>query len=168
MRFFAMFVTVAAACSLAACGSEQSATISGEDGENVEYTINDEDGETSMTVATPDGNVTMRTGANVPVDLPGGFSLIPDAEVISNTVIDQGDTKGALLTFRSDKTPDSITEFYRAEAQAGGFDIQIETSMTGSRMIGGESKAKGMTFSVTATSDGEGTTGQLTISEDVG
>ncbi len=161
-------ITAACALALTACGSENSGTFETEDGETGEYTIDDESGESTMTVTTPDGDVTMRSGAEVPVDLPGGFSLIPGAQVVSNTLINQSETKGALVTFLSDRTPEQIADYYREEAEAAGIEIQIETSMNDGRMLGGENEEAGMTFSITAYPGEEGTTGQLTISEEAG
>lgn len=163
-----MLIMATAALALAACGSETSGTFTTEEGESGEYTIDAENGESSMTVTTPDGDVTMRSGADVPVDLPGGFSLIPGAEVISNTVIDQEGGKGSLLTFLSDKSPQQVADFYRAEAEAAGIAIQIETTMNDGKMLGGEDKDRGLTFSITAYPGEDGTTGQLTISQEAG
>lgn len=158
------------ALSLAACGSENSGEYTTEDGENVEYSVDRDSGETSVTVDTPDGEVSMRSGAEVPVDLPAGFSLIGGAKVISNTVFSQAGGKGALVTFTTDKSPQEIVDFYRAEAEAAGIAIQIESSINGGKMLGGENESNGTTFSVTAyPSDDDGvTTGQLTIGNDLG
>jgi hypothetical protein len=157
-----------AALALSACGSESSGEFTTEDGEAGEYSIDNDSGETTMTVQTPDGEVSLRSGTDVPVDLPAGFSLISGADIVSNTIIDQGETRGALVTFTSDRTPEEIADFYRAEAEDAGIEIQIETSMNGGKMIGGENETTGTTFSVSAYPDEDGTTGQLTISEEPG
>lgn len=164
-------LTIAAASALAltACGSETSGDFTTEDGETGEYTIDQEDGSATMTVETPDGAVSMRTGADVTEDLPAGFTLVSGAKVLSNTIVDQGGTKGSLTTFQSDMSPDEIVAHYRAEAQSAGITIQIETSMNGGKMIGGENEENGTTFSISAFPDDEGVvTGQLTISEQAG
>lgn len=168
MRISALTTAGLAAFILAACGSETSGTFETDGGETGEYTIDNESGESSMTVSTPDGDISMRSGADVPVKLPAGFSLISGAEVVSNTVIDQDETKGSLLTFRSDKTPQEIADYYREQAEEADITIQIETDMNGGKMLGGENDANGTTFSITAYADEEGTTGQLTISEETG
>jgi hypothetical protein len=168
MRATFLAIPTAAALLLGACGSETSGTFTTEEGETGEYTIDRESGESTMTVDTPDGEVTMRTGADVPVSLPAGFTLIGGAEVVSNTTVDQGGTKGALLAFTSDKSPEEIADHYRAEAREAGITIQIETSMNGGKMIGGKNEATGTTFSVNSYPGEEGTTSQLTISEEGG
>ncbi|MFU7529141.1 hypothetical protein [Qipengyuania sp. ASV99] len=166
MRFLTIAIP-AAALALSACGSETSGEFTTEDGETGEYTIDQESGAASMTIDTPDGEVSMRSGADVPLDLPAGFSLISGAKVISNTVVDQADGKGTIISFTSEKAPEAIAEYYRKEAEAAGIDIQIETSINGGKMLGGEGPS-GTTFSVTAYPSDDGTTGQLLIGEGVG
>ena len=168
MRNSALITVAAAALLLSACGSETSGEFTTEEGETGEYLIDSEDGEATMTVTSPDGDITMRSGADVPVDLAGGFTLIPGAKVVSNTVINQADGKGSLVTFTSDKSPQEIADFYRKQAESAGIAIQIETSMNDGKMLGGENEATGTTFSITAYPGDDGTSGQLTISEEAG
>lgn len=167
MRVSLITIALAGALSLASCGSETSGEFTSDEGETGEYTIDEDSGEASMTVETEDGTVTMRTGSDAPDDLPMGFTLVSGAEVLSNTIIDQGEEKGSLTTFRSDKAPEEIIEHYRAEAEAAGIAIQIETNMNGGAMIGGKNEANGATFSVTAVPDSADglVTSTLTISQ---
>lgn len=164
MRNLAILTMAAAALALAACGADGSSS-SGD--QNGEYRIDQSSGETNMTVETPDGDVTMRTGSDIPLDLPAGFTVVDGAEILGNTIINQADQKGALITFVSDKSPEEIADFYRAQAEAAGIPIQIETEINGGMMLGGESKALATTFSITAYPDEGGTTGQLTIGQDL-
>ena len=122
MRISNLTVAVAA-LALSSCGSETSGTFTTDEGETGEYTIDQNNGEASMTIETPDGAVSMRTGADVPVNLPAGFSLFTGAEILSNTIIDQEGEIGALVTFTSDKSPQEIVNFYREEAEAAGIDV---------------------------------------------
>jgi len=164
MRTTALALMGSAAIMLAACGSETSGTFTTEDGGNAEYTIDKDSGETSMTVEGPDGTATMRSGADVPVDLPIGFSLFPGSTVITNTVVNQPDGKGTMVMFESDGMADAVMAHYRKQAEAAGFDIQLEMNTNGSMMIGGERKADGSTMSITATANaGDKTTGQIII-----
>ncbi|AWW75298.1 hypothetical protein CD351_12745 [Erythrobacter sp. KY5] len=154
---------------MTACGSETEGSFATDDGETGEYVIDNEDGESTMTITTSDGEVNVRSGSSVAVDLPDGFSLISGAQVVSNTVFDQGGTKGSLISFRSSMSPDEVASFYRAQAEDAGVEIQIETTMNGGKMLGGENEATGLTFSVTAYPDDDGMTlGQLTVGEDPG
>ena len=62
---FAFGCAAASVLTLTACGSETSGEFTTEDGESAEYTIDSDTGETSMTVATEQGAVSMRSGADV-------------------------------------------------------------------------------------------------------
>jgi hypothetical protein len=168
MRNLATIFAATAALALAACGSETSGEFTTESGENAEYTIDKESGETSMTVKGPDGTATMRSGASVPVDLPQGFTLFPGSTVVTNTVVNQPDGKGTMVMFEAKAPADKVVAHYREQAKAAGFEIQLEMNTNGTQMIGGERKDDGSTLSVTA-SPGEGvTTGQIIIGSKTG
>ena len=163
MRFTALCLAGPAALVLAGCGgSETSGEFTTDDGKNAEYTIDKDSGETSMTIKGEDGEATLRSGANVPVSLPDGFTLFPGSKVVTNTVVDQPDGKGTLIAFEADAPADKVVAHYRDAAKAAGFDIQLEMNTNGTMMVGGERKADGSSISVTATS-GEPTTGQIII-----
>jgi hypothetical protein len=148
--------------ALAACGSQSSGTIEGEDGETGEYTIDNSTGEANFTVKTEDGTVTMRSGSDVPVDLPGGFTVYPGADVVSNTMVNQGQGTGNLVTITSPDSPQDVVAYYKSQAEAAGITIQMEMATNGMQMIGGESE-DGLTFSVMASPAEEGTSAQLTV-----
>ncbi len=154
------WILTASALVLAACGSEKSGEFTTAEGENAEYTIDEESGETSMTVKGPDGEATLRSGAEVPVSLPDGFSLFPGSKVLTNTVINKPDGQGTMVMFEAAAPADKILAHYREQAKAAGFDIQLEMNTNGTMMIGGERKGDGSTLSVTATT-GDTTTGQI-------
>lgn len=166
MRVKLAFITPLA-LALAACGSETSGTFEGEDGETGEYTIDRSTGETTATIETEDGTATLRSGSNVPVDLPAGFSLYPGASVISNTVVKQGaGGSGTLVSMSSGDSPDKVAAFYKNQAEAAGIEIQMEMITNGAQIIGGQSQ-DGLTFSIMANPDEEGgTTAQLTVGKD--
>ncbi|MDC8754541.1 hypothetical protein OIK40_07805 [Erythrobacter sp. sf7] len=164
MRKTALIIASGVALALAACGSETSGEFTTEDGETAEYTIDKNTGETSMTLEGEDGTATLRSGADVPVDLPDGFSLYPGAKVITNTVVNQPDGTGTMVMFETGDAADKVIAHFRKEAEEAGFAIQIDANMNGSLMIGGERKKDGSTLSVTAnTHQGDATTGQLII-----
>lgn len=164
MRKLALVMASGAALALAACGSETSGEFTTEDGGNAEYTIDKATGETSMTVKSGDGTATLRSGADVPVSLPDGFSLYPGAKVITNTVVNKPDGQGVMVMFEAEAAADAVIAHFRKQAEAAGFDIQIDAKMGDSLMIGGERKADGSGISVTVnTNEGDATTGQLII-----
>ncbi|MEL6237340.1 MAG: hypothetical protein AAFQ90_01975 [Pseudomonadota bacterium] len=148
--------------ALAGCGAETSGTLTGEDGEEGDYTINRETGETTATIKTDEGTVTMRSGADVPVELPAGFTVYPGAEVVSNTVVNQGKGSGVLLNMSSADSAQKVAAFYKAQAEKAGIKIEMEMSVNEGQIIGGQS-AEGLTFSIMATPEGAGTSAQLTI-----
>jgi len=165
---WASAVAGGAALLLTACGSETSGEFTTEDGENAEYTIDKATGETSMTIKGEDGEATLRSGADVPINLPDGFSLYPGAKVITNTVVNQPDGQGTMVMFEADAAAEKVIAHFRKEAESAGFDIQIDANMNGSLMIGGDRK-DGSTLSVTATANpGDKTTGQLIIGSKTG
>jgi uncharacterized lipoprotein len=169
MRIAALILASGAAVMLAACGSETSGEFTTEDGENAEYTIDEDSGETSMTVKGPEGTATLRSGAEVPVSLPDGFTLYPGAKVVTNTVVKQADGQGTMVMFETDAAADKVIAHFREQAKLAGFEIQLEMNTNGTMMIGGERKADGSSLSVTANPGGEsGTTGQLIIGSKTG
>lgn len=169
MRALTWVLAGSAAFLLAACGSETSGEFTTEDGETAEYTIDKSTGETTMTLESESGTATLRSGADVPVALPEGFSLYPGAKVITNTVVNQPDGRGTMVMFETADAANKVIAHFRQQAEDAGFAIQIDADMNGSRMIGGERKSDGSTLSVTAnTNTGDATTGQLIIGSKTG
>ncbi len=164
MKRLALVMVCGSALALAACGSETSGEFTTADGENAEYTIDKDTGETSMTIKGEDGEATLRSGADVPVSLPPGFTLLPGSKVITNTVVNQPDGQGTMVAFEADAPADKVVAHYRDAAKAAGFDIQLEMTTNGTVMIGGERKSDESSISVTATTSDDGaTTGQIII-----
>lgn len=88
---------------------------------------------------TPRGEaaVTLRSGPQVPIRLPPGFTLYPGATVISNTVVERAGKRQALLVF---ETPDPLTEvtlFFRAQAEASGVALTLDLGGRDRASIGG-------------------------------
>lgn len=162
MRALALVFAGTAALALVACGSETSGEFTTADGENAEYTIDEDSGETSMTITGKDGDATLRAGANVPVSLPDGFSLFPGTKVISNAVVSQPDGQGAMVQFEAAAPADKVVAHYKEQAKAAGFAIELEMNTNGTMMIAGQRKSDGSSLSVTAT-PGDMTSGQIII-----
>lgn len=158
------FVLIGGAALLASCGGD-SGTIETEDGE-VTYDIDSSGENSEFRMTGEDGEeVVINTGSDVNVDLPGGFTLYPGAEVISSTTVNQTDGSGSMVVMRSSGSPDEVASFYRQQAEAAGIEIAMEINSNGSKLIGGEG-ADGLTFSLNATPDGNGTTAQLVLGRD--
>ncbi len=167
MRIWMMAGLAAGTLTLFACSSEESGVVVDEDGNEVNYSIDKETGETAVTVETEQGTATMRSGDDVPVDLPGGFTVYPGAEVVSNTIVSHGDGEGAMIFMETDATPDDLAEFYRAQAKDAGIEIQMDMTAENTKMLAGETK-EGMVFSLNATREGDKTTAQIMVGDQMG
>ena len=156
----------AAAVLLAGCGSEQSGTFETDGGESGSYTVDRSGEEVTATIETAEGTARVQSGAEVPIDLPRGFSIYPGAEIVTNTVFDQADSKGALVTMESDASAEDMIEHYRRQAESAGIELELNLTTDTMRMIGGKAP-DGSPFSFTATrEDGASkTTGQLMVGE---
>ncbi|MEM6858258.1 MAG: hypothetical protein AAF559_10330 [Pseudomonadota bacterium] len=163
---FAFLSPVAALGLLSACGPQESGTFTSEDGESGEYTIDTETGEATATIETDEGTATMRSGSNVPVDLPAGFSVYPGARVLTNTIVNQAAGSGALVTMMSDDSPEAVAAFYKQQAEDAGIAIQMDMATNGGKILGGQSQG-GLTFSMIASPGSEGTTVQLTVGDEL-
>ena len=159
-------VLAAAICALvAACGSEQSGTITGEDGESADYTVNQDGDGVTATVETGDGKATISSGANVKVDLPDGFTVYPGATIISNTVMNGPDGKGAMVMMQSKADPSDMVAFYRKAAEAAGYTIAMEMKTDTNTMIAGEKKENKGGFSFSAGAEDGTTNAQLMVGD---
>lgn len=163
------FLVFVSALGLAACGGERSGTIETEDGETVEYSVDSGDGEMTATFQTGDGEGSIRSGSDVAVDLPDGFSVYPGAKVVTNTVMNTPDGKGAMVVMESDASPEEMVAFYKTAAEKAGFKIGMEMTTDSNVMIAGESAANGDNptsgFSFSAGREGDKTSGQLMIGD---
>lgn len=156
-----------AAILLASCGSDASGTFETDEGERGSYSIDEQSGETVARITTEDGMAEMRSGENVPVNLPAGFTLFPEANVVSNTTFSQADAKGSLIILTSAAEPEVLAEYYRKQAEAAGVKIELELTVDDGKMIGGQSE-DGHTFSFNANREGDETTAQLMVGEKLG
>ena len=157
-------LAVIAPLALIGCGSDKSGTFDDGEGGEGSYSVEQKDGETTATVTTRDGTATMRSGADVPLELPSGFTLYPGAKVENNTSFSAGSGKGALINMTSGDSPQKMVDFYRKQAKAAGFEITMDAKMGDQIAIVGEhDDSRGFTFNASP-SDG-GSTAQLMIGE---
>lgn len=156
---------IASTALLAACGSDTSGTITGEDGETAAYTIDEESGETTATITTDEGTAVIRSGENVEIDLPAGFAVYPGAKVVHNTSVNQNGNRGSMVVMESDAAADKIAEFYRKQAEDAGIKVEFEMSMEDGQMLGGTSE-EGQSFTLNTSGDGEVTTIQLMVGQE--
>ena len=160
-----------AALSLAACevreADDQSADTPGQVEPVGGYAIDPETGEISATHTGEGGAVTrMRAGADVPVQLPDGFTLYPGAEVIDNTRVEQADSELVVLRFVSAATQSQLIDFYREQAGAAGVTLDIDVGRGDARTVAGRG-ADGRTVSLVVTRGSELTRAQLSLARGV-
>ena len=165
--FTTLTATAALALGLAACSSEQSGTIEGDDGETGDYSIDTQTGEATATITTEDGTVTLRSGESVPVDLPAGFTVYPGAKITGNTTVNQGDGSGTIVTLTTSDSAKQVADFYRDQAEKAGIAIQMNMATNGGQIVGGQSE-DGLTFSLLATPTPDGSSAQLTVGQELG
>lgn len=154
-------LAIGGALALAACGGDTT-TIETEDG-SAEYDTSGSDGDAEIRFTDKDGNETvMSSGSDAAVDLPDGFTLYPGASVASNTVISGGAGEGMMVGFTSSAAAEELATHYRREAEAAGFEIQIEMNSGETVMIGGEGPEGGF-FSLNSSPDGDGSSAMLIV-----
>lgn len=159
-------ILIAAACALAACGSEKSGTFETEDGETGEYSVDADDGGATATITTDDGTASFQSGPGVKAKLPDGFTIFPGAKTLSSTNITNDDGVGTMVTLQAEADPDQFASFYRNQAERAGIEIEMEMTINDGKMLAGKGE-NGKSFSLMATPDEEGgtTTAQLMVSE---
>ncbi|GMM92792.1 hypothetical protein [Qipengyuania sp. MTN3-11] len=165
MRYATILLAFAGA--LAACSDEPDAESAGvEESPQRDvgsYEVDAETGEINARIHQDDGTVaTMRSGEEVPVDLPSGFTLYPDAEVLANTRVDHGGGRGVLLTMRSGDEPGELAAFYRRQADAAGVAIEVEMAAGGTAMFAGKSPDD-LTVSFNVSKESGATMAQLMV-----
>lgn len=174
MRHIHLILASVAALALAACGSESAhdageaaSEAAGDSAEHGEYRIDESSGETSMTIATPEGEASMRAGAQVRPNLPQGWTIYPDATIENAINVDQADGSGTMVRMLADATMDEVIDHYRGQAEATGYSIDLDLTTATSRVIGGK-KPDGSTFSVSVTpgADGSPASIQLTMANE--
>jgi hypothetical protein len=120
-------------------------------------------GETRMIIPRPDGAATLRSGPDVPLALPKGFSLPDGTRVLTNSLFSRPDGDGTLVTFEAEPSAQAVIGHYRDQARAAGFAITVEVETAGTFLMVGERKKDGARLAVTAT-EGVPTQGQLIVS----
>ena len=105
----------------------------------------------------------MRSGRDVPLLLPPGFSLYPEAEVTNNTRVERADGVLLSLDFTSADAPEQLIEYYRAEGEAARYAIETRLDAGPTRIISGQAP-NGDTLALLAVREGATTKAHLSIS----
>lgn len=114
--------------------------------------------------------ITSKDGASVTIDQrggnkaqwPDGFNPYPGATVTSDIAMGGGKKSGKIITFTASDSPADVAQFYRRQAEAAGFAIEMEMSVNGGKMLAGV-KPDGTGFAINASADGDGTEASLTV-----
>ena len=160
-------VTVTACLVLVACNSHDSGPGESEQEEAGAYAISAVDGETVARVRTADGTAEMRSGQKVPVKLAAGFTVFPGASVSSNTTVTQNGSRGSIVAFETDASPEEVAEFYRDQARAARIEIEVELTVDDGKLLVGKG-AKGETFTLNVSVADGTTASQLMVGQNFG
>lgn len=148
--------------ALTACGGSDTNTIETEDG-TAEYSVDGAEGDAEIRFTDNEGNETVMTaGSDADAQFPDGFSIYPGASVASNTVISGSEGEGNMIAITSSASPEELAAHYRAEAEAAGFEIQMEMNSGDTVVIGGEGPSNSF-FSFNASPEGGGTSAVLMV-----
>lgn len=154
---------LAAPVALAACSQERRDAPAADPEPRGSYAVDRATGETFARFEDDDGAVTtMRSGEQVPLLLPDGFSLYPGARVTNNTRVEKPEGILLSLDMTSPDMPGKIAAFYTAEAEAAGFAIEVKLDTGPSRVVAGKSP-EGDTLALLAVREGEVTEAHLSI-----
>ena len=167
MRISKCSILMSTCLALSACGSGQSDEVTTEADDSASYSIDQATGEAQMTITTDDGVATVRSGSNVPIDLPLGFGVYPGATVTSNSVVDHDGGEGSLIFFTSEDAPSDILEFYREQAETAGIEVAMDIAINDGGMLAGSSP-DGASFTINANSADDGTSAQLMVADRLG
>ncbi len=163
----AIALSMIAALGLSACSSERSGEFTNDEGETGSYSVDPDSGETNMTITSDEGTTTLRSGSDVPVNLPLGFSVYPGAIVTNNAVVDHNGGEGSMVIFETSGSPDEVIAFYREQAETAGIEIKVDLTINDGGMLGGEG-SDGEVFTINVSANEEGSNGQLMVGDKLG
>ncbi len=138
------FLIVGACLFVAACGSGgegdeiASGTVTGSDGETVEYSVRGEDDKGSISINTGDGSLEINSkGKGSRAELPYGLKLPAGAEIKANINVNQsGDgTSGSMVSFETNDSSEKVINAIKEQAKSAGFEIKTEINSGDSKMF---------------------------------
>ena len=89
--------------------------------------------------------------------LPAGFTVYPDAVVVSDDPIEAGSGVGKIISMTTRASPAEVARFYRRQADEAGISIDRSSNEQGIVTLTG-SKPDGASFDLTAAPMGDGGT----------
>lgn len=138
----------AALLALSACGgNEREGTITGENGEKVDYKVKDTgDGDANVEIKTKDGNLTITSGEEAEGGaMPGGLKAYPGAKLVSRMNMagsgDNADAGASMVTLETTDSSDKVMAFYKDQLKAQGVVVESEMSTPDLIMLVGKAKS---------------------------
>ena len=110
--------------------------------------VDPESGTRRTVIHRKDGPVTLLSGAQVPVSLPPGFTLLEGARVTGNTIADRSDGLAVLLEFETEAGSHTVARHYRAQAEAAGFTVIAALDTQSGRTLAATRTSDAATFSL--------------------
>lgn len=126
-------IILTAVLALAACSDEKTTTITTEDGKKATITASGDEQSGSATIKGENGEeVTFSmgdaaAGSKLPMDMP----VYPGAKVVSNVSGVADGKGGAMVTMTTRDSPDKVGAFYKAEAKKRGLTSNVAESRMG-------------------------------------
>lgn len=106
-------------------------------------------GEERARIADKNGAATtMRTGPEVPAQLPPGFTVYQGAKIVTNTVVEEAGGRRILLVFDSGDPIVDVLGFYRQQADAAGAAITFDLGGGERASLGGVLVRGGSKFAI--------------------
>jgi hypothetical protein len=164
-------IPLAAFLVLAACGNDDTTTVTTADGEEIKITSDADNNSDSGTITFEgkdgDGKITFGDAA-AKEGLPLGLPVYPGGAVkgVFMGGSDKDGTGGGMATVLTKDPPTKVTAFYKAEAEKRGFKIKTQSTSTSDKGETASFSAKGgndSTLVVTATPNEDGGTAAVII-----
>jgi len=95
------------------------------------------------------GHVAMRTGPQVPIALPSGFTLCPGGKIEASTMVERKARRHVLIEFTCPDPPRETIALFRRQVDAAGVKLALDLSGSESASLGG-TLANGQTISISA------------------
>lgn len=138
----------AALLTLSACGGNgREGTIAGENGEKVDYKVEESGGgDANVEIKTKDGNLSITSGDEAADGaMPGGLAAYPGAKVVSRMNMtssgDKGEGSGSMVTLETSDSSDKVVAFYKDQLKTQGVTVESEMSTPDLVMLVGKTKS---------------------------
>ena len=151
-----LILAALSALALAACGGQETKTVTVPDGkggsatvkttekgDSQEVTITGKDGKTTATISAGGD------GAAAPANLPAFAPVYPGAKIESSIVGSGPEGSGGVLVLSTPDAPDKVAAFYDARISGAGLGDVTRFTTNEMRMIGGSAGEKGPSANVT-------------------